>query len=619
MSFRRIARFTLPVLVLAGGLGAGAGCSSGGDAIVAPASEISNGAVPLAAVPAPVLAAAGAFLHRNAAWKDATLATEATPLFQPEGDAPSHYELKVVREGRPAGYIEVSADEGNRIVGYELGGISPTDQVREGAAEAAAVIARFVRVSAFDLIAEDAAGDPVVTAKDVPHRAEPSLRARWDAMKHAASTDRRTQREATLAPGTVQPMLMKGDPGDKGENGGGGCGDIVQTYVFGKPGEGVPNYDQVDGSRVGGAFCRSGCAATGLAMLFGWANHQRYRPVSPNVWSTPGVENAFHLQMPGNASVTWPVFAPIGMPSIGTFEDAALMKMIQDLRNNIGTYCSGNQGSTVPQLNITLTPNTIVNGVLKYIADNRLPMSYTDRFSPFVQADYMSDVTRVVGYRWPVMVSVQVTDPDGLFESVTGVGSLHFPVVDGYDSCGYLHVNMGHGGSQNRWMSQFEMKNSIRYIGHLTPGGSGYAAPLRGGVRIGTFANKCVDVAGYGTANGTRTQQWDCLAERDFDTSKSVPNQIFTLTPAGEVRGYGGKCFDVAGWSTANGTPVQMWDCNGSAAQRFTFTPGGQIVGLGNKCIDVAGISSATGAGLQMWDCNGNANQTFRIYARDGE
>lgn len=31
-----------------------------------------------------------------------------------------------------------------------------------------------------------------------------------------------------------------------------------------------------------------------------------------------------------------------------------------------------------------------------------------------------------------------------------------------------------------------------------------------------------------------------------------------------EIQGFGGKCLDVRGPSTADGTPVQLWDCNGS-------------------------------------------------------
>ncbi|MFD6984643.1 family 16 glycosylhydrolase, partial [Streptomyces sp. NPDC059956] len=38
----------------------------------------------------------------------------------------------------------------------------------------------------------------------------------------------------------------------------------------------------------------------------------------------------------------------------------------------------------------------------------------------------------------------------------------------------------------------------------------------------------------------------------------------------GPITGTGGKCVDVAGAGTANGTPVQLYDCNGSAAQRWS-------------------------------------------------
>ena len=56
----------------------------------------------------------------------------------------------------------------------------------------------------------------------------------------------------------------------------------------------------------------------------------------------------------------------------------------------------------------------------------------------------------------------------------------------------------------------------------------------------------------------------------------------------GAITGYGGKCVDVAGASTANGTAVQLYDCNGTAAQQWTVGTDGTIRALG-KCLDVAG------------------------------
>ena len=39
---------------------------------------------------------------------------------------------------------------------------------------------------------------------------------------------------------------------------------------------------------------------------------------------------------------------------------------------------------------------------------------------------------------------------------------------------------------------------------------------------------------------------------------------------SGGITGYGGKCVDVAGANTANGTAVQLWTCNGTNAQNWT-------------------------------------------------
>src|SRR5258705_10380837 len=50
----------------------------------------------------------------------------------------------------------------------------------------------------------------------------------------------------------------------------------------------------------------------------------------------------------------------------------------------------------------------------------------------------------------------------------------------------------------------------------------------------------------------------------------------FTMTAAsaatvGPITGYGGKCRDVAGASTANGTAVQAYTCNGTVARQGTM------------------------------------------------
>lgn len=98
----------------------------------------------------------------------------------------------------------------------------------------------------------------------------------------------------------------------------------------------------------------------------------------------------------------------------------------------------------------------------------------------------------------------------------------------------------------------------------------------------------------------------------------TVSAGALTATPAaaatGTITGLGGKCLDVAGASSANGTAVQLYDCNGTAAQQWTVDTNGTVRALG-KCLDVTGSSTANGARLQLWDCTGGANQKWTVSA----
>ena len=71
----------------------------------------------------------------------------------------------------------------------------------------------------------------------------------------------------------------------------------------------------------------------------------------------------------------------------------------------------------------------------------------------------------------------------------------------------------------------------------------------------------------------------------------------------GPITGAAGKCVDVSGGGTADGTKVQLWTCTGSANQQWTVN-GDTLRALG-KCLDVAGGSTANGTQVQLSTCNG--------------
>lgn len=124
------------------------------------------------------------------------------------------------------------------------------------------------------------------------------------------------------------------------------------------------------------------------------------------------------------------------------------------------------------------------------------------------------------------------------------------------------------------------------------------------GVAIRGLAGKCVDVAGANTANGTPVQLYDC---------NGTAAQRWTVGADGTIRALG-KCLDVASGGTADGTPTQLWDCNGTAAQRWVVTAARDIVNpQADKCLDATGNSSANGTRLQIWTCTGGANQKWTV------
>jgi hypothetical protein len=86
----------------------------------------------------------------------------------------------------------------------------------------------------------------------------------------------------------------------------------------------------------------------------------------------------------------------------------------------------------------------------------------------------------------------------------------------------------------------------------------------------------------------------------------------------------GGKCMDDSGNSTANGTKIQIWTCNGGAGQSWAYYPdtdpgdAGTLVHNG-KCLDVTNGGTANGTKLDLYSCNGSGSQQWYVVGSAGE
>ncbi|MCH0538081.1 ricin-type beta-trefoil lectin domain protein [Streptomyces sp. MUM 203J] len=87
-----------------------------------------------------------------------------------------------------------------------------------------------------------------------------------------------------------------------------------------------------------------------------------------------------------------------------------------------------------------------------------------------------------------------------------------------------------------------------------------------------------------------------------------------------EVPGAKGKCLDVQGGGKKNGTPVQIYKCNGTAAQKWLIEADDRGLHLRNynsyKCLDVSGGKADNGRKIQIWSCNQSPAQTWSFNVR---
>jgi GH18 family chitinase len=153
------------------------------------------------------------------------------------------------------------------------------------------------------------------------------------------------------------------------------------------------------------------------------------------------------------------------------------------------------------------------------------------------------------------------------------------------------------GGMMNWELSQDSTRESLVDVIYRTATGA------RAGEITGS-TGQCVDVQWANTANGTAVQLYAC---------NHTAAQWWTRGDDGTFRALG-KCLDVTGGSTANGTQVQLWECNATGAQVWQPQSDDTLRNpQSGKCLDATGWSSANGTRLQIWDCHAGSNQRWRF------
>lgn len=145
-----------------------------------------------------------------------------------------------------------------------------------------------------------------------------------------------------------------------------------------------------------------------------------------------------------------------------------------------------------------------------------------------------------------------------------------------------------------------------------------YAASTANGANIQTY-----------TANGTKAQQWratktQTLRERLNSMASAHRNDLKDGTYTFGSANKRSMALDVSGGSSANGANVQLYQSNGTNAQRWQVTHDSKgyvtLTNVGSgKVLDVNGASTADGANVQQYASNGTwAQKWITIKNADG-
>ncbi|WP_435280180.1 lectin [Streptomyces albogriseolus] len=197
-------------------------------------------------------------------------------------------------------------------------------------------------------------------------------------------------------------------------------------------------------------------------------------------------------------------------------------------------------------------------------------------------------------------------------------------IIDKASAHGGRTVGEIHDGD---WISfaPYSLDNASLFTARVSSAGSGGTIEIRAGSPAGTllgtatvpitgswdiFRDVTAPLSGQPAASTTLHLVFKGGAGPLFDVDEFSFDTTAGPTRTGEIRGVNGTCLDVDDAGTADGTRVQIYTCNSSAAQRWTVPGDGTLRALG-KCLDVSGGGSLDGTRIQLWTCNGTGAQVW--------
>jgi uncharacterized membrane protein YgcG len=134
---------------------------------------------------------------------------------------------------------------------------------------------------------------------------------------------------------------------------------------------------------------------------------------------------------------------------------------------------------------------------------------------------------------------------------------------------------------------------------------SSSAAPVTNAVYLESgIAGKCVDVWHDGRANGTKVDLYKC---------NKTAAQAWTFSTNGTVVDSNGACLDNWQQKAKLGNPIRVYHCSATdAAEQWRQVNNHELQNPQTKmCLDDRAFSTTNGIPLELWSCNGGKNQQW--------
>ncbi|MGW7104481.1 ricin-type beta-trefoil lectin domain protein [Streptomyces sp. NPDC054838] len=150
--------------------------------------------------------------------------------------------------------------------------------------------------------------------------------------------------------------------------------------------------------------------------------------------------------------------------------------------------------------------------------------------------------------------------------------------------------------------------HAARFQDYWSPGGAGAVGDNTAVIEVHAANGKCLDVENSGAVDGTPVQVYWC------NGTGAQQWWVYGDDHGLHLRNRNYKCLDVSNNDATNGTKIQVWTCNSSPAQTWEYnlraTTSLKNVGTG-KCLDLHSYDDGNDSWL--WDCNGTGPQQFDI------